>query len=904
MIQHFLITNFKLYTLFVIYNFLLFQNVAAQNSKIIKVCIIPNSEIQENSIKYTLINNKDIISKKTYLSVDSCFTFSVANTGRFKLIIESLCCPPIILECQTDTLPSFYLFNPQLKERSIILKEVLVKAGTNRFQQSGDTLVIKTDDVKTRPHAAATALFDKISGLQIGFGGRVSIMGKTVQEITIDGKKIFGGIPSITLNSIRADMIQEMELVQKTLASGQVSSQLNLKLKESRKNGEFGDFSIGYGSLKNYFVGGNFNKISKSGFTSVFITDNTINERGLNSATTDRILFNSFRNSLNSTSIIGLYDNKVNESDVDIQKLNQSLLGINRFINGGINFTRKKSKSEFDGFIIFDRSTQSLTQKQFKKSFFNNNIQQVNDFSFQENNLTNIILNFNGKVQLGSRNTISFTDKISFNPKQNISIDSTNVSLNQNYLDSRLITFKENSVNQWIHDLQASWNFKSKKKGQNTLFYLNLTQQNPKENISFINNLYSQTLISNQNQSIDKKVNITDIHLQVVQSIPIAKQFLFEGRISKVVENLNLYQNSTIFKVNSDNIDTVIYASAKVKNDFKDISAYLLYQKSKLRVITGISYWDWISNRQKDNIYYNTKDAYLRVQLAKIEYKFSLKSSLSLSYNSNPVMPNWNNIVAISDSSNLVNISTGKLSLKPYLQQKFELFSNQTIGKNLILNFNLNYQIYQNYVITENYLDEITGSFSNTYTNSPNNVSSIGLNFSAFKISTQKLSWALFGGLNHLNSYLKTKNDITPLEINILFSTLSLKWKVSNRISINSDWNIQANRTQSSTNWLNSILTKCEIEMGNNWYLNTISKVILAKDLGNNLNSQNFLDLEISKYLFKNNSLKVSMIAKNVFNLKNEIVINQTNNSQFVLYNNVLPQTLLFKLTFYPESWR
>ena len=817
------------------------------------------------------------------------------------MIIESLCCPLTTFEWQTDTLPPIYEFDILLKERSITLKEVTIKAAISRFQQLGDTLIIKTDDVKTRPHADANALFDKIAGLQIGFGGRVSIMGKTVQEITIDGKKVFGGVPSITLNSIRADMIQEMELVQKTSASGQSTSTLNLKLKKNRKNGAFGDFSLGYGSSNNRLLGGNFSKIGEAGFTSAFLTNNTINERGLNTATFERMLFNSFRNSLNATSIIGLYDTKTNESDVDIQKLNQNLFGTNQFTNGGLNFTRKTKKSEFDGFIILDKSIQNLTQRQFSRRFFDNTIQQINQTNSQVNNSTNIIFNFNGKIQLSPKSTLRITDQINFNQRQASVFDTINSSFNQIYSDTRLLSSKNNNGNEWNHNLQTSWSLKGDRRGQNMTFYANLTQDMPKENLSFSNALSNVGFDKTQRQSIDREVSTTAIHLQLVQSIPLSKQFLFEGKISKITENKDLIQGNTIF---GNKADTSILTHANIKNNFKDIGLYLLYQRPKLRIITGIAYWDWASEREKNKNTFSTNDQFLRVQLAKIDYQFSPQSSLSLGYSSNPVMPNWTNIVAVPDSSNLTTISTGNLSLKPYLQQRIELVTNQTLAKYLIFSLNLNYQTYQNYVISQNYFDTKIGAFSNTYGNSPKAVENIGINFSVFKISAKKVTWALFGGFNHLKTYLKTDNTLTPLTIDILFSSLGLKWKVNDRLLLNTDWNIQANRTQNSMNWSNTILIKSDWEMGCNWYFNAVSKLILVKNLNNSLNLQNFLDIDISKYLLKNNSLRISALAKNIFNLKNEVLINQNSNSQSILYNSVLPQTLLLKLTFYPESWK
>ena len=92
------------------------------------------------------------------------------------------------------------------------------------------------------------------------------------------------------------------------------------------------------------------------------------------------------------------------------------------------------------------------------------------------------------------------------------------------------------------------------------------------------------------------------------------------------------------------------------------------------------------------------------------------------------------------------------------------------------------------------------------------------------------------------------------------------------------------------------------MDLRNKWFLDSGLRINANKTQP--FNSQCFLDTELSKFLLKRNNLKTTLVLKNILNTKNDININQSNNSQATTSTNYLPLTVLFKLTFYPETWK
>lgn len=152
--------------------------------------------------------------------------------------------------------------------------------------QKGDTTVFNADAFKTLPDADAKDLIAKIPGIVIE-SGTVKANGEDVQRVTVDGREFFGNDPNIALNSLPAEIIEKIEIIDEQseqsrfsgFDDGNTMKTINIVTKQDKRNGEFGKIYGGYGEDDRYQAGGNINIFNGNQRTSFIGLSNNINQQ-------------------------------------------------------------------------------------------------------------------------------------------------------------------------------------------------------------------------------------------------------------------------------------------------------------------------------------------------------------------------------------------------------------------------------------------------------------------------------------------------------------------------------------------------------------------------------------------------------------------------------------------------
>ena len=140
--------------------------------------------------------------------------------------------------------------------KSKLLEEVVVNGSKGAIHIKGDTVEFKADSFHTQAGATVEDLLKKLPGIQIDRNGKITAQGEKVQKILVDGEEFFGDDPTLVTQNLRADMVDKVQLFDKKsdqaaftgIDDGQRSKTLNLKLKNSKKNGYFGKATASAGT--------------------------------------------------------------------------------------------------------------------------------------------------------------------------------------------------------------------------------------------------------------------------------------------------------------------------------------------------------------------------------------------------------------------------------------------------------------------------------------------------------------------------------------------------------------------------------------------------------------------------------------------------------------------------------
>lgn len=175
-----------------------------------------------------------------------------------------------------------------LKEAVNALNEVVIKSEIPPIRIKKDTLEFNASSFKVGADANVEALLKQLPGVEITPEGKITVNGKEVNNILVNGKPFFGKDGKVATQNLPAEIIDKVQVTDtKTKAeelSGEGSSSneqtINLTIQEDKNKGLFGKVTAGSGSDKRYESSLLLNTFKGERKISVLASSNNINSIG------------------------------------------------------------------------------------------------------------------------------------------------------------------------------------------------------------------------------------------------------------------------------------------------------------------------------------------------------------------------------------------------------------------------------------------------------------------------------------------------------------------------------------------------------------------------------------------------------------------------------------------------
>ena len=135
------------------------------------------------------------------------------------------------------------------------LDEVAVNAVIAKVQMINDTVMFNSAAFKLPEGASVEDLIRKLPGVQIGSDGSITVNGKSVSRILVNGKEFFANDTQAALTQLTADMIEKVKAYEKQsdlarqtgIDDGEEETVLDLQVKKGMAKGWFGNLQLGGG---------------------------------------------------------------------------------------------------------------------------------------------------------------------------------------------------------------------------------------------------------------------------------------------------------------------------------------------------------------------------------------------------------------------------------------------------------------------------------------------------------------------------------------------------------------------------------------------------------------------------------------------------------------------------------
>ena len=182
-----------------------------------------------------------------------------------------------------------------LEEDSQLLNTVTVERRAADMTIKGDTVVFNADAYHVGQGAMLEDLIKRIPGAEVSSSGSITINGKSVDKILVEGKEFFSGDTKVATKNLPAEVVDKLELLDRSseqsrmtgFDDGDEETVLNLTFKASHKTGLFGNLFAGYGTNNRYEANATINNFSGKNRLTFIAGSNNTNDRGSGELDTD-----------------------------------------------------------------------------------------------------------------------------------------------------------------------------------------------------------------------------------------------------------------------------------------------------------------------------------------------------------------------------------------------------------------------------------------------------------------------------------------------------------------------------------------------------------------------------------------------------------------------------------------
>jgi hypothetical protein len=698
------------------------------------------------------------------------FTFKNVATGNYLISVSYVGYQPKWLPVPTSTEKTIEMGTIFMNDVNT-MSTVTVTARRPPVVINGDSIEFNSENFKTAPNAVVEDLLKKMPGMEVDKAGGITVNGKTVTKVFVNGKEFFTGDPKMATKNLPADAVDKIQVYDRKsdqamftgIDDGSEETAINLKLKKDRNRSTFGKLSGGAGTPSVFDGQGNINVINNDEQISAIGGANNTNRQNFSS----RNIVNfsgggGGRPGAGAGVTINIGGGGSGETDANAQGIAEtySIGGnySNVFNSKKIDFNANTSISDVER----NNNSRSFTQNLTPGNLFNRET-KANSISRNQQQ------SFGSTIDHKVTETFSykFTPTLGWQQTSSTSQDSTLTRLGLDPTGA-LVNTNSTAASSVSDAVNASSNLllrkKFAKKGRtiSSTITQSYNQSNSTGNqytsqyFYADGNLTSDSLLDQQNI---RKGNNSSYSANVIYTEPISKRSLleFNSYLSKSIgsSSRKVYDYSTL-------TDGYGVLNTRLTNEFNSEYTYsgggmsFRSNQKKFNFATGVSLQNATLNGE--NISAKTKLSQSFQDIlpnANFRYNFSQTKNLNIDYRTSTNQPSITQLQPVLDQSNINRQVIGNPDLKRSYVHNLNLrfFSSKILaGKNFFSSLNAS--------TTNNSIVNYDSVLPNrTILSKPVNVNgayrvngSVNYGFGIKKINS-RLNFGLSAGLNNNISY-------------------------------------------------------------------------------------------------------------------------------------------------------
>ena len=648
-----------------------------------------------------LLNEEDTFVTGAATDANGAFTLKDITKGKYTLrvsyvgyITKEQKLEFSISKTKKNTDIGFVTLSPD----NVLLKETEVTANASKVKVSGDSIIFNAAAYRTPEGSTLEALVKKLPGAKVDADGKITINGKEVKKIMIDGKEFFLNDTEVAMKNIPVDIIDNIKTYDKKsdlsritgIDDGEDETVLDLGVKKGMYNGWFGEINGAAGTEHRYTSRANVTRFSDKTQFALMGGMNNIGDMGFGGGGGRGWGWGNGGGLRARKNVMAHFSNVTDKLEIG---------GSVRFNYNGSDVRNETSSQNFVS------ESPSFSESLSQSYSSNNNISAQMRIEWKPDTMTTIM--FRPRYNYSRNRGYSYSDDATFNADPNDYSESplTDIDKLIAHIDSIVVNTNNSRSQSYSNNNSFNGmlmlNHKFNSDGRNLTLHLNGgINDGESKSISAANIFYlakDDNTINNRYYNTPTRSD--NFSAQVTYSEPIAYKtylqlgYTFNYNYSKNDRQAYVYDATKsayddlnfALRSNRYNIGAILSYMDQLNYALRDTAALSQFSEYKTYQHTASLSFRRVTDRSNfslgvDVVPINTRLNYkylaqvdtiiTKNQLnfaPRIEYRFQpdKMTDMRFNYNGRMTQPSLTSMVDIRDDSNPLNITLGNPDLKP-----------------------------------------------------------------------------------------------------------------------------------------------------------------------------------------------------------------------------------------------
>ena len=761
-----------------------------------------------------LLNVKDSAMVRGVVSArNGSFTLKNVKKGSYLLHITFIGYDPLYQPLQiTGKKNPVNVGKLELSDGAIELGEAVVIGKAPEGTVRNDTVEYNADSYKVTEGSVLEDLLKKMPGVEVDSEGKITVNGKEVKKVMVDGKEFFSDDPKVASKNLPAKMIDKLQVLDKKsdmaqmtgFDDGEEETVINLTVKPGMKQGWFGNAYGGYGSKDRYEGNAMVNRFVNNDQITFMGGANNTNNMGFSD--------------LASTMFSGMGGGGGRRGGFGAGS------GITSSGNAGLNFSKefKPDKLTLGGNTRYSHSDNDARSKSDRQNILPGDSSSYdNSEAMSRTKSDNFGVDFrlewkpDTMTQLIFRPSFSFSHSMHDNFSDATTLDNERDTVNTN----KSSNYSESNG----YNLNASIDFSRKLNNKGRVFSATLSGGNSDSYSDGMNRsdiVYFNQTDALKNSIIDQRSRYDNkgfnYRAYVSWVEPIGHNNFIQATYSISQRKQEALKN--VYNQDADGIYNVLDSaySQSYRNNFISQRASLSFksQRAKFNYTIGLNLDPSYSSSENfvgdTTLSKITRKVVNLSPMAQFNYMFDKRTNLRIMYNGRTSQPSMTQLQPVADISDPTNITIGNPDLNPrYTNNVFIRFQQFTPEKQRAFMIMANGSYIINDIVSYTSYNQETGVKTTTYKNVNGNYSGnvrmmLNTPLKNKKFSINSMTMASFANSNgYINEEKNTNRNLILSERGgIDFRSSYLDLGVNGNIRYNATSNsLQKENNQNTFNY-------------------------------------------------------------------------------------------------------